>query len=192
MNNDYILTLPDLLDQDYMKQLALGILTEEWLSVSDVEALRRFTDVVTIEVESNDYLKVIRQQYPKLAPYLKIMKMDGPGQWPPHIDTMRSSAINIPVQNCDETKVTQFGKKGKKVASLVTVFGNIESEWHSHGYVEYVDEAEFDFEFALQEPTLINTKVPHQVFNYTDTQRVILSWAYEDSFDNAKRDLLNE
>ena len=47
MNNDYILTLPDLLDLNYMKQKALEIVNEEWLSVSDVEALRRFTDTIT-------------------------------------------------------------------------------------------------------------------------------------------------
>ena len=75
MNNDYILSLPDLLDLNYMKQKALEIVNEEWLSVSDVEALRRFTDTITINVEADEYLKSIRQRYPKLASYLKVMKM---------------------------------------------------------------------------------------------------------------------
>lgn len=190
MNNDYILTLPDLLDLDYMQQKALEIVTEEWLNVSDVEALRRFTDTITIDVESDEYLKSIRQRFPKLASYLKVMKMDK-GQWPPHIDTMRSSAINIPVQNCNETKVTRFGKKGTVVKSMVTTFGNIEAEWHSHEYVNYVTDTDMEFEFYLETPTLINTKVPHQVINTTDTKRLILSWAYEDSFEQAKQDILN-
>jgi hypothetical protein len=32
MNNDYILTLPSLLDEDYMKKIGKETLTEEWLS----------------------------------------------------------------------------------------------------------------------------------------------------------------
>ena len=55
----------------------------------------------------------------------------------------------------------------------------------------YVTDTDMDFEFYLEIPTLINTKVPHQVINTTDTQRLILSWSYEDSFEQAKQDILN-
>jgi hypothetical protein len=190
MNNDYILTLPSLLDEDYMKKVGKETLTEEWLSIGDVQALRKFTDTVTIDVESDPYLKSIRDTYPKLESYIKLLKMDK-GQWPTHVDTQRSCAINIPIQNCDETKVTQMGKKGKLVKSIVTTFGDVEAEWHSHQYVQYVADAVVDFEFALQGPTLFNTKIPHGVINYTDTQRVIATWSYDDDFDNAKKDFLN-
>ena len=95
------------------------------------------------------------------------------------------------MQNCNETKVTRFGKKGTVVKSMVTTFGNIEAEWHSHEYVNYVTDTDMEFEFYLETPTLINTKVPHQVINTTDTKRLILSWAYEDSFEQAKQDILN-
>lgn len=190
MNNDYILTLPNFLDEDYMKEIGKERVTEEWLSLSDVQALKRFTDTVTIDVESDKYLREVRQRYPKLSSYIKIMKA-GKGHWPTHIDKLRESAINIPVQNCDETKVTRFGKNGKKVDSLVTKFGNVEAKWYSHEHSQYVDEVDMDFEFYLQMPTLINTSVPHHVENYTDTIRIILTWAYEDSFEQAKQDILN-
>ena len=62
MNNDYILTLPSLLDEDYMKKIGKETLTEEWLSIGDVQAHRKFTDTVTIDVESDPYLKMDKGQ----------------------------------------------------------------------------------------------------------------------------------
>lgn len=191
MNNEYILTLPNLLDIDYMKQLCFQTMTDEWIAADDSYALKHYTDFITIDVESDEYLKSIRDKFPKLFPYIKIMKMDK-GRWPAHIDTMRQCAINIPAQNCDETKITRFGKNGKVVESLVTKFGNIEQEWTSHEYITFVEEQEMDFEFSMLVPTLINTKTPHQVINFADTTRVILSWSYDDTFEQAKQDLLNE
>jgi|TARA_B100000953_G_scaffold232273_2_gene193700 hypothetical protein len=191
MNNEYILTLPNLLDIDYMKKIGLQTITDEWLAANDSKALKIYTDFVTIDVESDEYLKSIRDKFPKLFPYIKIMKMDK-GRWPAHIDTSRQCAINIPIQNCNYSKITRFGKNGKVVESLVTKFGNIEQEWHSHEYITFVEEQEMDFQFSMQVPTLINTKTPHQVINFTDTKRVILSWSYDDTFEQAKQDLLNE
>jgi hypothetical protein len=191
MNNEYILTLPNLLDINYMKNLGLQTITDEWLVTNDSRALQIYTDFVTIDVESDEYLKSIRNRFPKLFPYIKLMKMDK-GQWPIHIDTIRECAINIPIQNCDETKITKFGKNGKKIESLVTTFGNIKRKWHSHEYLTFVEEQKMDFEFSMEVPTLINTKKPHQVINSTNTKRIILSWSYDDVFEQAKYDLLNE
>ena len=191
MNNEYVLTLPNFIDAAYARQIGLGIITDEWLAADDSKALQIYTDFVTIDVESDPYLKSIRDKYPKLFPYIKIMKMDQ-GQWPAHTDTMRECAINIPVQNCNETKVTRFGQPGVAVESLVTVFGDLEKEWHSHEYITFVEEQEMDFEIAITVPTLINTKRPHQVINSTETKRVVLSWSYDDVFEQAKQDLLNE
>ena len=71
MNNEYVLSLPNFIDAAYARQIGLGIITDEWLAADDSKALQIYTDFVTIDVESDPYLKSIRDKYPKLFPYIK-------------------------------------------------------------------------------------------------------------------------
>ena len=188
MKEPYLTELPGFIDLDYMKGIADNMLTDEWKSLSDVEALARYTDVKVVDVEADDYLKGIRDKYPKLKNHIKLMKCSK-GSWPIHIDAHRSSAISIPVTNCDNTKTTKFFTGGEIAEKIYDQFGDKKGIWQSNEWLTYVENAELACEHATVMPTLINTKVPHQIVNSTDSIRVIFSWAYEAPYAEAVADL---
>ena len=70
MKEPYLTELPGFIDLDYMKGIADNMLTDEWKSLSDVEALAIYTDVKVVDVEADDYLKGIRDKYPKLKNHI--------------------------------------------------------------------------------------------------------------------------
>ena len=111
------------------------------------------------------------------------------GSWPIHIDAHRSSAISIPVTNCDNTKTTKFFTGGEIAEKIYDQFGDKKGIWQSNEWLTYVENAELACEHATVMPTLINTKVPHQIVNSTDSIRVIFSWAYEAPYAEAVADL---
>ena len=188
MKEPYLTELPGFIDMDYMKGIADNMLTDEWMSLSDVEALALYTDVKVVDVEADDYLKSIRAKYPKLKSYIKLMKCSK-GSWPVHIDEHRSSAISIPVTNCDNTKTTKFFKGGEIAESIYDQFGDKKGLWRSNEWLTYIQNAELAVEHATVMPTLINTKAPHQVTNSTDSVRIIFSWAYDAPYEEARADL---
>ena len=53
MNNEYVLSLPNFIDAAYARQIGLGIITDDRLASDDTHALKVYTDIVTIDVESD-------------------------------------------------------------------------------------------------------------------------------------------
>jgi hypothetical protein len=183
----YIKELPNFIELSFVKDLASKILTEEWYNMPDPFALHNFTDQMVIIAEDNITLNMIRNQYPKLAPTLKLMKCSK-GSWLTHVDKHRVSAVNIPVFNCDHTKVTRFFTGGQEVDSIEGSFGEIYREWKSNEYLTYIKDADNLFDHILTVPTLVNTSKPHNIINTSDSIRVMLSWEYQDTFETAEAD----
>ena len=187
MKEKFVKDLPNFIDIDYMKKLVLPMVTEEWLNMRDYIALGRFTDVKVIDVAADEYLTSIKEKYPKLNFYLKIMKSST--NWSIHVDNSRASAINIPISGCDESIKTVFYEGGELVESTIS------NGYHylSNEYVTYVQGAEPVYEYACTVPTLINTNVTHSVKYTKGTEnlppRIIASWAYNGSFEEAVADI---
>tara|TARA_B100001057_G_C22657631_1_gene874621 strand:- start:188 stop:754 length:567 start_codon:yes stop_codon:yes gene_type:complete len=179
----------DILDKSFFQKLANDHMTERWLELNDVDALMLYTDRTPINVNDYSYLKNIQKQYPKLQDYVKLLKSAPGGSWPPHIDRHRATAINIPIRNCDENGVTRFYKDYHEVEFTTAWFGNQNKLWSTNPYVQYVEGGTIAFEHVLLEPTIINTKIPHDIINSGTKTRIICSWEYRDTFDNAVIDL---
>jgi hypothetical protein len=90
----------------------------------------------------------------------------------PHIDTQRFTlALNFPIQNC-ESSYTAFYKLTK---------GDTRTRVMANGttYIEFVD-AEFNEldRVTLDCATVINTKLPHQVWNTSTKVRTAISFRF--------------
>lgn len=117
------------------------------------------------------------------------------GSWPKHVDLGRSCSLNIPYNNCDETKVTRFYKP-KNPLEYGTVFDSFSDakpkvNLKSNEMIGFVtSELELDFEHVLKVPTIIRSDVPHDVVNYNEDVRVIISWSCNKDFKKVINEIL--
>ena len=102
------------------------------------------------------------------------------GAWPKHVDLGRSCSLNIPYKNCDDTKVTRFYKP-KEELKYGTIYDSFSDAKNKIiGFI--TSELELDYEHVLRVPTIIRNDVPHDVINYNDDIRIILSWTCNKKF----------
>lgn len=175
--------LGELINCEVFRNIAEEIITDKWLSLSDTEALSKYTDRLPVNVEDYKYLSDLKKQYPRLNENVKFMKSTR-GSWPTHYDSHRQCAINIPIFNTTST-ITRFYSGGRAVDSVNAEFGSTTNTWYSNEYLTYIIEAQPEFDHVLTVPTLINTSVPHGIFNNSDNHRIICSWAYDGTFEEA-------
>ena len=117
------------------------------------------------------------------------------GSWPKHVDLGRSCSLNIPYYNCDETKVTRFYKPKNKI-EYGTVYDSFSDakpivKLESNKMIGFVtSDLELDFEHVLKVPTLIRNDLPHDVINYNDDIRIIISWTCNTNFNEVINEIL--
>jgi len=184
--HDYVNEINHELDLEFFKDLANQMMTDEWLSSPDHIGLVT-SDLNPVQVNDHSYLKGVRDKFPKLFDHLKLFKC-GNGPWPIHIDRLRDTALNIPVINCNETKLTNFYSDDGVVAEEVTCyFGKEYRTWKSQKYSIYITNASLSYSHSLtNKPVIINTSVPHNIVNHNDEPRLIWSWGYDDTYNNAR------
>lgn len=187
----FIFEIKDFVDTDFLHDKVMQIFTREWAESDDATALANFTDNENyyINVENNTYLKSIRAKYPKLKPYIKILKSEK-GIWPAHVDTWRQTAINIPIKNYNNC-LTHFYDSGIEVQSMESSFGSRFGTWYSNDYVKYIEPGKLIFSHKLLYPTLVNTSKPHSIANSSDDTRIIASWTYDSDYYTAVEELSN-
>lgn len=117
------------------------------------------------------------------------------GSWPIHVDLGRSCSLNIPFKHCDETKVTRFYKPKNelKYGTVYDSFSDAKPKVNlkSNEIIGFItSELELDFEHILKVPTIIRNDVPHDVINYNDDIRIIISWTCNKSFDKVINEIL--
>tara|TARA_B110000503_G_C7155457_1_gene417111 strand:- start:1584 stop:2150 length:567 start_codon:yes stop_codon:yes gene_type:complete len=179
----YITELTDILDVEFFQSIAKTLVTDKWLSLSDPEALRKFTDTMPVSVLNHPYLIEVKLKYPSLSNQIKFMKSTA-GSWPVHTDSHRRCAINIPIANTKDT-ITSFYTGGTPVAHIDAEFGNTHNVWYSNEYLTYIINAKKDFDHVLQIPTIVNTTMPHGIVNSGTRPRIICSWAFTTSYEEA-------
>jgi len=185
--NNFVFEIPDFIDRAYLYTKAKEILTEKWLSTPDPWALADYTDRVFIKVDDDEYLSSIREQHPKLKDYIKILKAET-GTWPTHVDKHRVTAINIPLHNYEECDVIFYDNNYTELHEVTTKFGSIEDTWKSNNYLTYVQPKTVLYKHILNNTAIINTNAPHSIENRSNDNRIIASWTYDETFEQAIED----
>lgn len=116
------------------------------------------------------------------------------GTWPKHVDLGRSCSLNIPYANCDNTKVTRFYKPKDKLqyGTIYDSFSDAKSKvkLESNKMIGFItSELELDYEHVLKVPTIIRNDVPHDVINYNNDIRIIISWTCNKKFNEVLKEI---
>ena len=181
---------------DFFKSLFDDIITDEWREAKGKYALR-LADANTVAVQDHAVLQNIKKQIPKLADYIKLIKVGANTSLPAHKDLNRLASINIPVLNGSVESVTNFLEnatetKWIKDGASVTE-GVADTEYAmSNDYVQYFVDGKIVESYSLIDtPILINTTIVHEVINKSNIARYAWIWSYNDTYENAKAQLLN-
>lgn len=133
-------------------------------------------------VEDDDYLISLKKKYTFLSSLYNIYETKQSYNTPVHVDSARNCALNIPVANTLNSHTVFYKFVNQEVTRDIKdrVYNIVESN------VEEV------FRFTLVQPTVINTAVPHGVFDHGSDTRVIMSWSISNHYDyNSIRNMLS-
>lgn len=103
-------------------------------------------------------------------------------------DTITEYALNIPLENCDNSCTTQFYRNLGDYKSS----SNEETGTGGYLYPTDMNKVHYSSEFSLTSPTLIRTGVPHKVVNKCTSERKILSIRFKNSDQLLPTDIINE
>jgi hypothetical protein len=189
-DNEFIYETKYSFDLPFFIQLGKKHITKQWRNSVLPETLR-YADQNPLAVKGIPYLENIRKIFPKLNPVIKLFVIS-PGTCPAHIDEKRSCTLNIPIKNCNEKTQTYFLKEYKVVEKTVIQYGlGSFLPQESNEFLSYVEDGYKTFSFGFNKPTLLNTKEPHGMINDTSENRLLWTWSYDDTFENAVRDFKN-
>ena len=163
INNDYICQLNLDINIEYLKNMVLTVPAK--LIPGGASHHR--------EVILDPYLISLKEKYPFLSPIYNVYNYPGYSKLPPHIDSSRNCALNIPILNTENSDTIFY-----KLVEPVT-----------HKYVaekrrnEITSLLEESFKFSLTTPTLVNNSIPHSMTNNSSDRRIIISWSIDETID---------
>lgn len=161
MNNEYAFTPNINLDLVQIRKIVLENLDSRIPGMATHHRL----------VESSQYLTEIRNQYPFLSTIYNIYPTSQGYTTPIHIDSGRNCALNIPISNTENSHTVFYEAKDIKVEDI-----------KDRVYHKVLSSSTEVFRFTLLEPTVINTKVPHGVFDSGTETRIIMSWSISSEY----------
>ena len=165
------------------------VITDEWKDAKGKYALR-LADENIVAVGDHDMLKNIKKQLPGLEDYIKLIKVGANTSLPAHKDVERLASINIPALNNSTECVTNFLENSIKTEWIKD--GASKEYAKSNNYVQYFVDGEVVESYSLVDtPILLNTTVVHEVINKGNLARYAWTWSYNDTYENAKAQLLN-
>jgi len=162
INNEYAFTPNIELDLKQISQIVLANLHTEIPGMASHHRL----------VGSDEYLCLVREQYPFLGNIYNIYSTSQNYITPVHVDAARNCALNIPIINTENSH-TVFYKTNN----------NLETKEISKRVYHLISSEVIEvFRFTLVKPTLINTKMPHGVLDSGDQNRIIMSWSVNNDY----------
>ncbi len=174
---------------DFFKSLFNNVITDEWKEATGKYALR-LADENIVAVEDYAILQNIKKQLPGLADYIKLIKVGANTYLPAHKDTERLASINIPALNNSAECVTNFLENATETEWIKD--GASTEYAKSNDYVQYFKNGEVVESYSLVDtPILLNTTIVHEVINKGNLARYAWTWSYNDTYENAKAQLLN-
>ena len=194
INNQYIRDNIELDTEmiEFLVSHSKKILSQEWIDAPAPMSLQ-YTDENDLKVSDYSILKEFRDKHPNLISVIKLYKIE-PGLCAAHIDNHRQCTLNIPVYNCNTGTLTRFYKNYSTVKEkwLESFGSHGPATWYSDDYITYIDGGELAYQFSLTSPTIMNTRVPHDIYNTTNTYRLMWSWSFDCSFEDAVKDFAEE
>lgn len=170
LDNFYVYETPDFLDLDYVQNLVMQKLEEDFV----------LKGYVRIDITADPYLNSIRNKYTFLGTWLNIYHTPPNGYIPLHIDGHRLAAFNIPIQDCNETSQTIYYEPVD--GELVKTYKPDERHFRLEGEMREV------YRFALTRPALIRNDVAHDVRRFNATGiRIIASWGVAGTFEECQK-----
>jgi hypothetical protein len=176
MRNNYIIELPEFDSSDVISE-ALKHIPNDWANQDN--------DKIVVQFES---------KYEWLGNRFNIYQLKK-GSWPIHVDLGRNCSLNIPVKNCNETKITRFYKGSYNFGTVLDNFSDTtpKVKLESNNIIGFVtNNLDVDFEHVLTVPTIIRNDLPHDVINYNNDIRVIVSWTCRYDFETTGKMLKRE
>jgi hypothetical protein len=174
MNNKYIL-IPSLdLDIEQIKDIVKRNIN---IRVPGLASHHRL-------IKNEPYLEKLKEKYYFLSSVYNIYNTQWDYTTPVHIDSNRYCALNIPIENVKGSYTVYYELNDELISDLVP----------SRAYSIVESEKIEKFRFTLEKPTIINTKIPHNIIhNTTKSNRIIMSWSVNENytFDDVKKILVS-
>ena len=115
----------------------------------------------------------------KLFSHAEIMYIEPGASVMPHIDVKRAACVNIPVAGDFEKSAVGFFSKGKKfVPNMHTDAEGKVTVMKGGGYPDAILEEEISY----TKPIVLNNQKIHNVSNYSDVNRIIISLSFNYNF----------
>jgi hypothetical protein len=125
-------------------------------------------------VSDEPYLVELQKKYPFFSSVYNIYTAKPNSKSRIHIDAKRQCAVNIPI----------FYTEGSYTRFHEILDGAKLTYFEENIYNAIKEEDSFEvYRFTLDRPTLINTKLPHDVIGGPVGTRIILSWSINPEFD---------
>jgi hypothetical protein len=175
INNEYIFT-PNLdLNLDTIQEIVLRNIATR---IPGMASHHR-------SVKEEPYLQTIHEKYPFLSGVYNIFDTKWDYVTPVHLDANRNCTLNIPVDNVQGSYTVYYKLEEPIVSEYIPkrVYHIIRSK-----YTE-------SYRFTLDQPTVINTKIPHNIIhNNTTKDRIIMSWSINSNytFEDIKKILIDK
>jgi hypothetical protein len=162
MNNEFVFVPKIDLDLEKIKNVVLKNIDKRIDGLATHQ--RRVSD--------EDYLTQIRNQYTFLSSIYNIYQTTWDYVTPVHIDSHRNCALNIPIENVENSYTVYYERPTQKSNNFI----------YQRAY-SIIDTDKEIFRFSLEKPTFINTKIPHSVIhNQTKKDRIVMSWSVDDTY----------
>jgi hypothetical protein len=115
----------------------------------------------------------------RLFSHAEIMYIEPGASVMPHIDVKRAACVNIPVAGDFEKSAVGFFSKGKKfVPNMHTDAEGKVTVMKGGGYPDAILEEEISY----TKPIVLNNQKIHNVSNYSDVNRIIISLSFNYNF----------
>jgi hypothetical protein len=157
IRNKFICEVDINLDMEYITNL---VNDKKYQSIDGRASHHRF-------VKDDPYMTSIQKRYPLLSMVYNIYSLPARKEIPLHIDTDRSCAFNIPIQDTENTYTVFYEQDGP-----------LETVYDTNRIYDLVKSPVLEvYRHTLIKPLIINNSIPHKVTNEKDTMRVTLSWS---------------
>jgi hypothetical protein len=152
------------IDLDYIKKLVLNSLCVD-TSDRKYSTLRFCCD--------DEYMASLHNKWYWMSNKYNILYTSNGIGFPIHVDIARLSALNIPIHGGEHSSTIFY----ESIGEMKTY-----TSPNERGYLLLSDTSEA-YRFTLSEPTIINTQAIHSVDVADNSERIIISWGSNASYE---------
>jgi hypothetical protein len=181
----YAENLTNIIDKAFIKSITDELVDDNWRRFTDAQSLRSFTDHYKIMVSDYQELQDIKTAYPGFEDYLKILKVGPNGTWP--ISTVPNDqcySVCIPIEN--PLLNISFFNECTPVSGVEDYIGDQFGYWESNPWATYYTGGSKVHTHILTDTSILDTSIPKQFINDTDTLCLFVLWKYHGNLEDFK------